>query len=141
MSILLSIHKSLPGTIFFSAKNPIKSNLKTLQFFTWNEQTQGCGLRFFTPTNFVIASGQRFGTKTIIVNAPNTVPVGSAFSTTSPAKCKESCFKDQRCKSWTFNGSKSANPNVCALNFGQPVRALRIGVNTGVISGLRQCKK
>ena len=140
MSVLLSIHKSLPGTIFF-CKNPIKSNLKTLQFFTWNEQTQGCGLRFFTPTNFVIASGQRFGTKTIIVNAPNTVPVGSAFSTTSPAKCKESCFKDQRCKSWTFNGSKSANPNVCALNFGQPVRALRIGVNTGVISGLRQCKK
>ena len=95
-----------------------------MQFITWNEQTKGCALRFSTPTNFVIASGQRFGTKTI-----------------SSAKCKEHCFKDQRCKSWTFNGPKSPYPNICALNFGQPVRALKIGVNTGIISGLRQCKK
>ena len=56
---------------------------------TWNENSGGCGIRTWTPGNYVIAFGQRFGTKTIIVDAENTVQVGKAIPKHSSHQVKE----------------------------------------------------
>ena len=111
-----------------------------IQFFTWNQQTGGCGIRTWTPGNYVIAFGQRFGTKTIVVDAENTVPVGKAFPRSTAEACKSACLQDFQCKSWTWSSNAAQfNKEICALNYGNPSEALNVGNNSGIISGVKNC--
>ena len=115
------------------------------QFFTWNQQSGGCGLRTWIPGNYVKAFGQRFGTKTIILDEENTVPVGSAFPFSfqpdSAWACRYVCSTNPQCKSWTWSNSQAAfNKNICALNYGVPTEALSVGPNSGITSGAKICQ-
>ena len=100
-------------------------------------------MRTWTPGNYVNAFGQRFGTKTLIVDAPNTVPVGEAFSTSSVLDCRNACKADAQCKSWTFTNNNAAfNKNICALNYGIPNTSLTVDKVNGrvqVYSGAKIC--
>ena len=100
-------------------------------------------MRTWTPGNYVSAFGQRFGTKTFIVDADNTVPVGKALSMSSAYQCKNACKADAKCQSWTFTNINAAfNKDICALNYGIPNTSLTVDKVNGrvqVYSGAKIC--
>ena len=43
-----------------------------------------------------------------------------AHPTKDKFECMEKCGADENCKSATFNGPTSVNPNICVLAYGDP---------------------
>ena len=48
--------------------------------------------------------------------------LGKAFSTHDRQFCQTECQQDSKCRSVTFNGPNSANPNICVLNYGPTIQ-------------------
>ena len=55
-----------------------------------------------------------------VVQEPNKIWVGEAHPTKDKFECMEKCAADKNCKSATFNGPTSVNPNICVLAYGDP---------------------
>ena len=50
-----------------------------------------------------------------IVPEPNKIWVGNAYNSTDQLDCMAKCALDEQCKSASFNGPFSVNPNICVL--------------------------
>jgi len=137
------------NTLFVEDSLPVPMSLEqcfqsckatsTCKFFTWNVNTESCGLRFFEPGFLINAPTQRTGTRDAIVSAENKVFVGQTFNTPSRNSCQKACQTDFRCFSVTFNDENTLNPNVCTLNFGPTVRELSLPGETGISSSPKFC--
>ena len=108
------------------------------QFFTFNEQSKACGIRRFTPGNYIKAEGQSTGTRHGDVLS-NHVLVGEAIKVEDQLSCLEACKMDEKCQSCTFNDENSANPRICVLNYGPIERTLPLGANSGISSAKKDC--
>ena len=59
--------------------------------------------------------------KSGIIEEPNKIWVGEAHqSTKNKFECMETCAADKNCRSVTFNGPTSVNPNICVLAYRRP---------------------
>ena len=113
-----------------------------VQFFTWNDGTNGCGIREYPFSGIVNAMGQKTGPKTsssAVDILENKVLVGNALFTADQKSCWKACKNDDKCQSCTFNDHTSPNPNVCVLNYGPTERQLPLGANSGVASAPKEC--
>lgn len=89
------------------------------EFWTWNANTQKCGLRCFQPSgNAVNAPTQSTGRKGSNVMLSNKVYVAKSFATASRISCQSQCQSDPQCQSITFYEPNSDKPNTCVLNYG-----------------------
>lgn len=74
-----SIYRLIPEPVFCQTKQLLTKSFLlsflfySFQFFTWSEMTNGCGVRRFSPSNMIKATGLRTGTKTMIVETPDTI--------------------------------------------------------------------
>lgn len=109
-----------------------------MQFFTWSQSTQRCGLRFYNPGGVITSPGQRSGTETKILQ-PNEVFVGRTEHLNNPYQCQAACQKDPKCQSMTFNYPWSGNPNTCVFNYGPTILRPFIGFGSGVVSSPKFC--
>merc|ERR1711862_272770 len=110
------------------------------EFFTWSTTALTCGLRCFHPNNLINAPTQQTGRKGYSGIQSNKVWVGKAISNISDKfQCQVKCRQDHRCKSVTFNGPNSPNPNTCVLNYGPTIRKLSIPANSGIASAPKYC--
>ena len=107
------------------------------KFFTWNEFTNGCGIRKFTPSNYVKAKGQSTASRTGEV-LQDFVLVGKAILIEDKASCLEACRLDDKCLSCTYNDDTSENPNICVFNYGPKERTLTVP-DSGISSAMRNC--
>ena len=110
----------------------------SFQFFTWNEVSKGCGIRRFTPTNYIKVPGQSSATRNGKV-LEDLVLVGKAVTVEDRPSCFEACEIDDQCQSATFNDETSANPMICALNYGPIERTLPVGLEAGISSAPKNC--
>ena len=108
------------------------------KFFTWNEESKACGIRKFTPSNYITVSGQTTASKTGKF-LDNTILVGNAFTTDNKNSCLKVCEVDDQCLSCTYNDETSDNPNICVLNYGPTERKLSLGPNSGISSASKNC--
>ena len=110
------------------------------QFFTWNQKSQGCGIRTFIPSNYIKATGQTSATKNgHFLNG--LVLVGKALKLRDRETCLKlkACQADGKCFSSTYNDETSDNPNICVLNYGPIQRKLPLGPDSGVSSAPKDC--
>ena len=61
-----------------------------------------------------------------IVWIRNKIWVGNAYKSTDQLDCMAKCASDDQCKSATFNGPKSVNPNLCVLAYENSTEQFRI---------------
>ena len=57
----------------------------------------------------------------------------------SRGQCQVKCQQDQQCKSVTFNGPNSPNPNTCVLNYGPTITKIPLQANSGIASAPKYC--
>ena len=57
----------------------------------------------------------------------------------SRGQCQVKCQQDQQCKSVTFNGPNSPNPNTCVLNYGPTIATIPLASNSGIASAPKYC--
>ena len=111
----------------------------TFQFFTWSTTQSTCGLRCYHPSSLINAPTLRTGKRNGIESQPNKVWVGKAISTNDRSFCQKKCQQDSKCKSVTFNGPNSPNPNTCVLNYGPTLRKLTLPNSSGIASAPKYC--
>ena len=109
-----------------------------VQFFTWNEGSKGCGIRTFTTTNYVKATGQTSATRNGEF-LDGLVLVGKALKLRDRETCLKECKADDKCFSCTYNDESSDNPNICVLNYGPIQRKLPLGPDSGISSAAKDC--
>ena len=56
----------------------------------------------------------------------NKIWVGNAHKSTDQLDCMAKCALDDQCKSATFNGPKSVNPNICVLAYENSTEQFKI---------------
>lgn len=89
-------------------------------YFTWNTQTQGCGIRTYSFSGFLDAQAQYTGTPYSGAVA-NKAFVGRLYRSTQLSNCASNCQYDYYCKSWTWYTDMMANmSNICVMNYEQP---------------------
>jgi len=108
-------------------------------FFTWSTTQSTCGLRCYHPSSLINAPTLWTGKRNGIESQPNKVWVGKAFSTTDRNFCQKKCQQDSKCKSVTFNGPNSPNPNTCVLNYGPTLRKITLQSSSGIASAPKYC--
>merc|ERR1719483_221763 len=136
----LYVENSLPVSMTLNECFDSCKAVSCCDFFTWNSNSQKCGLRAYHPTSMINAPTQRTGTRSGgIMTTPNKVYVGKSFSTSSRSTCQASCQSNSQCKSVTFNGPTSANPNKCVLNYGPTDRKISVPSGSGIASAPKYC--
>ena len=108
------------------------------KFFTWNEESKGCGIRRFAPTNYIRVPGQSSATRNGEV-LEGLLLVGFALTTEDQKTCLEVCHLDDHCQSCSFNDETSDNPLICVLNYGPTERTISVGPNSGISSASKNC--
>ena len=109
----------------------------SFQFFTWNQNSESCGLRCYKPNVLinVPGSGQRTGTRDGgIEPALDSIYVADAFQCNERKECKKSCQLDPKCVSVTYTEGSSSNTGSCVKNYGPTIRVLSLPTNSGVSS-------
>ena len=96
-------------------------------------------MRCYNPGPLINAFSLRTGNPNLIYPIANKVYVGNAFSTTSKQTCQQTCQNNPQCKSVTFNGPSSANPNKCVLNYGETGQVIDLPPNSGISSAPKYC--
>ena len=124
-------------TMFENQFNRLIVHYLHSQFFTWNEFSKGCGIRKFTPSNYIRVTGQSTATRTGEV-LQDFVLVGKAILIEDRGSCLEACHLDDKCLSCSYNDDTSANPNVCVFNYGPKERTLNVP-NAGISSAMKNC--
>jgi len=106
------------------------------QFFTWNQNSQSCGLRCYKPNVLISVpgSGQRTGTRDGGI-APDldSIYVADAFMA-SKKTCKISCEFDLKCISVTYTEGSFSSYGRCVKNYGPTIRVLSLFTNSGISS-------
>ena len=78
-----------------------------------------------------------------IVPIKNKIWVGNAHKSTNQLHCMDKCASDDQCKSATFNGPQSVNPNVCVLAYEKSTEQFIInptdGNNKFLLSSAPRC--
>jgi len=106
------------------------------QFFTWNENSQNCGLRCYKPNVLihVPGSGQRTGTRDGGITPDlDSIYVADEFKN-SKLGCKRSCQYDPKCVSVTYTEGSSSSNGRCVKNYGPTIRVLSLFANSGISS-------
>ena len=78
-----------------------------------------------------------------IIPYNNKIFVGNAFNSTGQLDCMAKCTLDDQCKSATFNGPESVNPNICVLAYENSTEQFIIkpsdGSNKFLLSSAPRC--
>ena len=111
------------------------------QFFTYNAQTKGCGLRHFIPNGRSFSLGNVSGLKnespSLWSQVSNSVYVAKSLKTDSAEDCQAVCLADNDCKAMIFNELLGH----CSLSYGTgPYRTIPLGSQDkfGISSCLKQ---
>ena len=108
----------------------------SFQFFTWNENSQNCGLRCYKPNVLinVPGSGLRTGTRDGGISPKlDYIYVADAI-VGSKSNCKIACQLDPKCVSVTYTEGSSSSNGRCVNNYGPTIRVLPLADNSGVSS-------
>merc|ERR1719447_534052 len=131
----LYVEGSLPTPMTLNECFEACQSVTSCEFFTWNSDTQGCGLRSYKPNALIEAPNLRTGTRDGgILSTLNRAYVGDAFTTSNQVQCKRTCEQDPQCKSVLFSTYMGPSVKNCVLNYGPVIRVIDLPPNSGLAS-------